>query len=213
MLSTNQPVAEHWLSKPAAKESPFVTLAKSIHPLSPEAEAYANEKSFPIELRKGALLVKSGEICPAMYYVRKGILRGYVKEGIKEITTWITAEHELVTAITSFDLQVLSVENIQAIEDCELTAIRFADMEYLYEHFPEVNVIGRKILQKYYRDAEERAYIARLTEASSKYKRFAATKSEMLKRVPLKYIASYLGMTLETLSRTRSKLSRSANVV
>ena len=62
-----------------------------------------------------------------------------------------------------------------------------------------------------HRDAEERAYIARLTEATSKYKRFIATKSDMLNRVPLKFIASYLGMTLETLSRIRSKLSRSSN--
>jgi CRP-like cAMP-binding protein len=211
MSSLNQPVAGQWLSKPEIKESPFVTLAKSIYPLSAEAQEYANQNSFPHRVRKGELLVTTGEVCRSIYYVKKGMLRGYVKEGIKDITTWITGETELVSSISSFDLQIPAVENIQAIEDCELVGLTWENMEYMYEHFPEVNIIGRKILQKYYRDAEERAYIARLTEATSKYKRFIATKSDMLNRVPLKFIASYLGMTLETLSRIRSKLSRSSS--
>lgn len=208
MSSINQPAQASWSSKQDAKESPFVTLARTIYPLSPQAEEYANQHSFPHRLRKGELLVTSGEVCSAIYYVKRGILRGYVKEGIKDITTWITGETELVSSISSFDLQIPAVENVQAIEDCDLVGLTWENMEYLYNNHPEVNIIGRKILQKYYRDAEERAFIARLTEATSKYKRFIATKSDMLNRVPLKFIASYLGMTLETLSRIRSKLSR-----
>jgi CRP-like cAMP-binding protein len=211
MSSPNQPATGQWMSKADTKESPFVTLAKTIYPLSIGAEEYANRNSFPHRLRKSELLVTTGQVCSAIYFVKKGILRGYVKEGIKDITTWITGETELVSSISSFDLQIPAVENIQAIEDCDLVGLTYENMEYLYEHFPEVNIIGRKILQKYYRDAEERAYIARLTEATSKYKRFIATKSDMLNRVPLKFIASYLGMTLETLSRIRSKLSRGNN--
>jgi len=213
MSSVNLPTTGQWMSKPETKESPFVALAKTIYPnLSAAAEEYANEHSFPHRLRKGEMLVTAGEICHAIYYVKRGILRGYVKDGIKEITTWITGETELVSSISSFDLQIPSVENVQAIEDCELVGLTYEHLEYMYEHFPEVNIVGRKILQQYYRDAEERAFIARLTEATSKYKRFIATKSDMLNRVPLKFIASYLGMTLETLSRIRSKLSRSNGI-
>jgi CRP-like cAMP-binding protein len=211
MSSLNQPAPGQWMSKPESKESLFVTLAKSIYPISTGAEEYANQNSFPHRLRKGEMLINSGEVCTAIYYVKRGVLRGYVKEGIKDITTWITGEAELVSSISSFDLQIPAVENIQAIEDCELIGLTYENMEYLYAHFPEINIVGRKILQKYYRDAEERAFIARLTEATSKYKRFIATKSEMLNRVPLKFVASYLGMTLETLSRIRSKLSRGSN--
>jgi CRP-like cAMP-binding protein len=212
MSSLNQSTpGSAWMSKPETKESPFVTLARTIYPISHEAEEYANQKSFPHRLRKGELLVTAGEVCSAIYFVKRGILRGYVKDGLKDITTWITGEGELVSSISSFDLQIPAVENVQAIEDCELIGLTFENMEYLYENFPEANIVGRKILQKYYRDAEERAFIARLTEATSKYKRFIATKSDMLNRVPLKFIASYLGMTLETLSRIRSKLSRGNN--
>ena len=203
----NQP-AEQWMSRTTMPESPIVTVAKVLNPISADAQAYVNQKSFAHRLRKNEMLFTSGEVCSYLYFVRKGILRGYVKDGIKDITTWITGEGEFVSAIASFQLQQITAENVQAIEDCELTGLHYDDLQYLYENFPEANIVGRKIYEKYYRDAEERAFIARLTEATSEYKHFIATKSQLLNRVPLKFIASYLGMTLETLSRIRSKLSQ-----
>lgn len=202
---------EQWLTKTAIPESPFTHFIKSIYPVSAEAQAFMNQKTYPGQLTKGELLVTAGTTCSSIYLIRKGILRSYVKEGVKEITTWISREQELATSITSFGLQQPARENIQALEDCELSALNLEDLQYLYDHFPESNIVGRKILEKYYRDAEERAFIARLMEATTKYKHFIATKSDLLNRVPLKFIASYLGMTLETLSRIRSKLSRNIN--
>ncbi|THU41293.1 Crp/Fnr family transcriptional regulator [Niastella caeni] len=206
-----KPGVEQWLSKTAIPESPFTLFVKNIYPVSKEAQEYLNQKSYPSQLDKGEFLVTAGSMCSQLYLIRKGILRSYVKEGAREITTWISSEQELVTCITSFGLQQPARENIQALEDCELSGLSFEDLQYLYDHFPEANIVGRKILEKYYRDAEERAFIARLMEATSKYKHFIATKSDLLNRVPLKFIASYLGMTLETLSRIRSKLSRNIN--
>lgn len=204
-MSFNQQTAGE--SGIAIQDAPLVHFANAVYPISDEAREYANSKCFSHKVKKGEFLVKSGELCSYIYFIQKGILRGYVQDGKKEITTWITAENELATSITSFHTQQRSFENIQAIEESELTGLHFDDLQYLYNNFPEVNIAGRLLLEKYYRDAEERAYIARLTEATSKYQRFIATKSFMLNRVPLKFIASYLGMTLETLSRIRSKLS------
>jgi CRP-like cAMP-binding protein len=207
------PGVEQWISQNAITESPFTLFVKNIYPVSTEAQAFLNQKCHPGHLGKGEYLVTAGSVCSHVYLIRKGILRSYVKEGLKEITTWISGEQELVTCITSYGLQQPARENIQALEDCELSALSLEDLQYLYDHFPEANVVGRKILEKYYRDAEERAFIARLMEATSKYKHFISTKSDLLNRVPLKFIASYLGMTLETLSRIRSKLSRNINEV
>ena len=67
----------------------------------------------------------------------------------------------------------------------------------------------RKLLQQYYKDAEGRAFVARLTNAENKYKYFLKRYRHLANRVPLKYIASFLGITLETLSRTRKKMSNS----
>jgi len=82
-----------------------------------------------------------------------------------------------------------------------------ADLQDLYEQFPEFNIVSRKLLQQYYSDAETRAFIARLTNAETKYKQFLARYSHLGNRIPLTYIASFLGITLETLSRVRRKLS------
>ena len=205
------PGVEQRLSKNAIPESAFTLFVKNIYPVSTAVQEFMNQRTYTKQLTKGELLVTAGDMCPNLYLIRKGVLRSYVKEGIKEITTWISGEQELVTCITCFGLQQPARENIQALEDCELTVMSLEDLQYLYDNFPEANIVGRKVLEKYYRDAEERAFIARLMEATSKYKHFIATKSDLLNRVPLKFIASYLGMTLETLSRIRSKLSRNMN--
>lgn len=80
-------------------------------------------------------------------------------------------------------------------------------MQELYNQYPEFNITGRKILQHYYRDAEARAYIVRLTSAEKKYNHFIEKYNHLANRIPLKYIASYLGITIETLSRVRKKIS------
>ena len=92
------------------------------------------------------------------------------------------------------------------IEDCHLIGIPYKLIEELYEKYVEANIIGRKIQERNYREAEERAYISRIPSAEKKYKRFIETRAPLLNRVSLKYIASYLGMTLETLSRVRSRI-------
>jgi CRP-like cAMP-binding protein len=114
----------------------------------------------------------------------------------------------MVTSITSLDKEIPAVENIEAIEDCRLLAISNQHMKQLYDEFPSFNIVGRKLLQEYYRDAENRAYIVRLSNAGLKYQYFMEKYSQLANRISLKYIASFLGMTLETLSRVRSKMSK-----
>lgn len=189
-----------------AAESLF-NVIKAAHPLSNGAIAFIKEKIQLLQITKGSLLVTAGQHCDHLYFVGKGVLRGYVKQDSKDITTWITAENELVTSISSYYQQIPSIENIEALEDCILLSIHRSDMQFMYDHFPEVNIMVRILLEKYYQDAEERAYICRLTDATAKYHRFINTKSHLLNRIPLKFVASYLGMTLETLSRIRGRLS------
>jgi len=189
----------------------FFDVIQSVYPVSTEAIAYARQHITLHRIPKGGLLVRAGEHCDHLYFVQKGVLRGFVKQDNKEITTWITAENEMISSISSYFQQIPSIENIEAIEESFLVALHRNDMQYLYDHHQEVNTLVRIILEKYYQDAEERAYICRLTEATAKYNRFINTKSQLLNRIPLKYIASYLGMTLETLSRIRSRLSNNHN--
>jgi CRP-like cAMP-binding protein len=177
----------------------------TIHPVRPEVTEYVMNNSSSVSVSKNSLLLKSGDICRHLYLVKKGVLRGYIKDGTKEITTWITAESEIVTSINGFHQQKPSPENIHAIEHCELVAFPYDSLQHLYDNYLEANIVGRKVLEQYYKDAEQRAYISRLSSAGSRYNHFLETKGYLANRIPLKYIASYLNMTIETLSRIRGK--------
>lgn len=123
------------------------------------------------------------------------------------MTTWITVENEIVTSIGSLNVQLPSKEYIQAIEPCELLVMSFEDLEALYRQHTEFNIIGRKLLQKYYHDAENRALVSRISGASQRYLHFLETQGHLANRIPLTYIASFLGIRLETLSKVRRKMS------
>jgi CRP-like cAMP-binding protein len=186
---------------------PLISMLNQFYLQDENVINYFRENITPVTFKRGDLLVKSGAFCDHIYFIKKGVLRGIIREGKKDITTWVSADNELVTSISSIDLQTTSFENIEAIENCELLAISNEAMNDLYIRFPDFNITGRKLLQKYYRDAEKRAYISRLNKAETKYSFFLENYSHLANRIQLRYIASFLGITLETLSRVRKKLS------
>lgn len=189
--------------------SPLSVHLKSAFPFIPaEATTYIDRHCYTLELKKNKRLLKAGQLCDYLFFVQKGVLRSYVKQGNTEITTWIVEENDFVTSIRGFHLQTPTAESIAAIEDCELVAIEYDSLQYLYNNFNEMNTIGRKILEKYYIEADERAFISRLNKAAAKYDHFLATRDNLVNRIPLKYIASYLNMTIETLSRMRSQITK-----
>jgi len=177
------------------------------YPLSEGIKDYFRKHSYSCSFRKGKLLLKAGQICEHIYFIKKGAVRGFIKEGTKDITTWITAENEVVSSISALDRREPAMENMQAIENCDLLALTYTDFQNLYIKFPEFNIVARKVLQKYYQDAEGRAFIARLTNAENKYQFFITRYGHLANRIPLTYIASFLGITLETLSRVRKRLA------
>lgn len=144
-----------------------------------------------------------------VFFVVSGLVRGFVKDANKEITTWISLGNEFIGAIQHPDTNIQpSIEYLQALENSELVAIPHLLIDKLYASYQETNVIGRKILALQYHAASERAIIARIPSAERRYEKFLELSAFDISRVPLRCIASYLGMRLETLSRIRSKLVR-----
>ncbi len=178
------------------------------HPVNKSCGDYLSKKAFEVRLKKHELLQQSGAICPYVYFVIKGILRGYIVDNRKKITTWITSENQLISSIRGFLLQQPTPENIEALEDCHLLALHHSDLDYAYQHFLEFNIVGRKISEYYYTFAEDRAFICRLSKATDRYNYFMAQNSHLVNRISLSYIASYLGISIETLSRIRSRQSK-----
>jgi CRP-like cAMP-binding protein len=176
-----------------------------MYPINDAIMEFMNTRTTFKKVNKGKFLLKPGEYCKDYYFIHKGILRSYIKYGEKEITIWINPEGEITTSIRSIAGGRISDEYIQVIENAELIVIPFDAMRELYDTFPEMNKVGRMLLEEYYAASEERVYIARLPNAYARYQHFINSRPELLNRIPLKYVASYLGITLETLSRLRAK--------
>ncbi len=187
--------------------SPITTFFNSISPISDAAKMLIDRQTYLTSFARGRYLIKPGDAADNLYLVLKGVIRGFLKEKDKEITTWINAENEIVGSIRGLGLKTTTNEYVQAIEAAQLIVIPYSLVEELYEKYPETNIVGRKLLEESYRDAEERAYICRITSAMRRYERFMETKKDLINRIALKYIASYLGMTIETLSRIRSRMA------
>lgn len=184
---------------------PLIKFINQIYPLSAEIKKFISTHTHFKKVPKGKYLLKAGEVCSDYYFIAKGVLRSFLKFGSKEITVWINPENEITTAIRSMSDHKVADEYIQVIEDAELVVIPYEVMQNFYETFPEMNKVGRMLLEHYYAASEERVYICRIPNAEARYKHFIDSRPELSNRISLKYVASYLGMTLETLSRLRGK--------
>jgi signal-transduction protein with cAMP-binding, CBS, and nucleotidyltransferase domain len=174
----------------------------SFKTLSIQEKNYISSKMSFHHFNKGDYIVKSGEICDRLYIIRKGMVRGFYKFNKKEIITWVSADNELVTSISGYFTQEITKENIQCIEETYLESVSYQDMLYAINNFPTFEKINRILMEQYYLDAENRAFIARIPKAKDRYEHFLKTaKPTLIERLPKKYLASLLNMRPETLTR------------
>ncbi len=188
-------------------KSPLIALFKSFHELSPEIEAVINEHTFPVSFAKNKHVASPLKRNKYIYFILEGAVHGYIKTGSNKITTWIAAENELAGTIRNLWEDFSTDEYVETIENVLAIAVPNTMTNYLYENFLIANYVGRKMTELYIQGASERAFIARLPTAQKRYERFLVTYPHLMNRIPLKYIASFIGMRLETLSRLRSKVA------
>lgn len=155
-------------------------------------------------VKKGALILKEGEVCDYMYYIVSGALEIFYFSKDKRITKWFGFENELRTSAYSFLSRNPSNEYIEALEDCVLMKIHFLELEKSYAEFPELERFGRFVAQQLYLLKEEREYSLLFKTAKERYESLLTNEPQVIRRVSLGKIATYLGISQETLSRIRS---------
>lgn len=175
-------------------------------PISKELEAEINRVSKKVKFKKGEAIIEVGERCSNLYFIEKGLVRGYYFDEAKEITGWFAKENEFATSFYSFIAKEPSSETIQVLEDCELIALSYTALQNLYTKFPETERIGRIITESYYIKLEERILNIQFKTAKERYDKLVASNPSLLQRASLGQIATYLGITQETLSRIRSEV-------
>lgn len=201
----NTPISSHFTNRHTQAVQQMVSVLNILHPVSEEVADYFDRYCSLRFYKKGTFIIRRDDICDQYSFIFSGIVRGFIQHGDREITTWISVENELVTSIYSLHQHLPALENIQVVEDSWLLQLSVEMMERLYIEYPSFNTNGRKLLQQYYRDAELRAYLGRIPDAEEKYRFFLDNYPQLDKRVPLKLIASYLGIRQETLSRIRTR--------
>ena len=177
----------------------------SVYPLSQELIEYLRQNLQRVEIKKKTMLLEKGRICKNIYFIEKGLTRCYYLLNDKEVCSWFMKEGDVIISVESFFRQAPSYESIQALEDCTVCYINHDQLLYAYKNFIEFNFVGRILTEKYYMLCEQRLYSLRMHKAVERYDELITTSPEIIKRVPSKYIASYLGLSLETLSRVKSK--------
>ncbi|HZH01903.1 MAG TPA: Crp/Fnr family transcriptional regulator [Flavisolibacter sp.] len=155
---------------------------------------------------KNGFLVEAGKVCRHLYFLERGAVCGFYYLNGKRVTHWFAFENDFFTSFHSFITQQPAVENIQALEGSVMWAITKNDLTILLENFPEIERVLRLAYEKYYIRLEERFVNAQFKTAAERYEQLLQQTPHIAERVPLGYIASYLGVSQETLSRIRSRV-------
>lgn len=175
--------------------------------LSEQAKNEIISKVSIKEIVKGSYIVEQGKTCKYLYFVNSGFVRGFYYQDGKEITSWFASENDAVTSMYSFITQKPSFETIEVLEDCILYEINYENVQLLFKKYPEFNLIGRLLIEKYYIELEERTMSLQFQSATERYLKLLQQQPQLLQKASLGMIASYLGISQETLSRIRKKIS------
>ncbi|MFN4235563.1 MAG: Crp/Fnr family transcriptional regulator [Bacteroidia bacterium] len=184
----------------------LIAYCNSIHALSKDAEQALCNISSTLQIEKNKDLQPIGHTCKTIYFIEKGALRIYYYKDGTDITESFEFENSIVARAESLFSGKPSKKAIQAIEDTTLIAIDANKLFILFDAFPEIERLFRKIIEQAYVKSINRLESIQFNTAEERYINLINEHKDVLKRVPLKYIASYLGITQVSLSRIRASM-------
>ena len=158
----------------------------------------------PMKFNKGELILKEGEVCRNIYWVVRGLVRQFYYKNGKELTEYMAAEGTVCMSIESLFKEEPTRQQIQAIEPTVLYALPKQALEREAVRNVNIQMLYRKILEESLIISQVHADMVRFESAQERYAKLVKRSPQLVLRAPLVYIASYLQMTPETLSRVRN---------
>ncbi|REC44051.1 Crp/Fnr family transcriptional regulator [Chryseobacterium pennipullorum] len=168
----------------------------------------ASLKNHIIELSypKGFCLMEANKVIPYVYFIRKGIARAYSSTAENDITFWFGCEGQTVISMKSYVQEQPGYESIELLEDCDLYRLETANLQKLFNEDIHIANWGRKLAESEMIKSEELIISRQFKTSLERYKDIILYQPELLQRVQLGHIASYLGITQVSLSRIRAEI-------
>ena len=158
----------------------------------------------PMKFGKNEMVLREGETCNNIYWVVKGLVRQFYYKNGKELTEYMATENSIVMCIESLFLEQPTHLQIKTIEPTVLIAIPKVELEAVAMKSANIQILYRKILEESLILSQVHADMLRFESAQDRYQKLIKRQPQLVLRAPLVYIASYLQMTPETLSRVRT---------
>ena len=176
---------------------------KKYNSLSKEAEKAIEGICKTVTIKKNTDLQPIGHTCKTIYFINKGVARIYYFKDGMDITESFSFENNIIARVESLFTGKPSRKAIQILEDSEVVAINSTQLFKLYDKFPEIERLFRLIFESAYVGIVDRIEGIQFHSAEERYNSLIKEAPDVLKRVQLKHIASYLGITQVSLSRIR----------
>ena len=167
-------------------------------------EAFSKKLCYK-KVQKSKFLISLDEIENNIYFILKGAVRVFVPYENKELSTNFRFENQFTSSVTSFLQRSPSQYYIKTLIESELLYINHADLNYLYKTFLDINVLGRHVMEQLLIDKRQRELDFLTLSAEERYHKLLTENPEYVLQIPLKHIASFLGIAAESLSRIRAR--------
>jgi len=180
---------------------------KKLNPMSDDKADYISTFFEKETVKKDDLLIKEGKTSKKSYFLEKGIIRCYIIDlNGEEVTTRFYSAPDFLNDYLSFFKQKPSDENYEALTDCIVWSINHEKVQYCFHNIPEFREWGRMLLTLNYVKMHKHMISFHKYTAQERYENLLQKHPEIIQKVPLKIIASYLGVTKFSLSRIRKNI-------
>lgn len=186
----------------------FKTIEKTYTPLSTECQQELITSSKVCVYKKGDIVVREGQFSKKVFFIVQGCSRAYYLKDGKDISDWFTFENQFMASIVSFFSNEPSPHYVEFIEDSTVLEFSKDTVDKLSQKHHDFERLISKIVTETMLGLCERLYTIQFNKAEERYKHLLSIYPFITNRIPLTHIASYLGITLETLSRIRNPKKR-----